>query len=270
MEQVGYWTWAVAESKRKYELSSHHVLAPAATATSHGDSWEEQAFAEDASGLLGGCVWPPRSYNCSFCRREFRSAQALGGHMNVHRRDRARLRQSPVPQTYEPVLNPCQSFEFHEYPSRSDQIYTFFYHSANSDSDPIRVSDQNQKVSSQKRVSSHGSISPIIPEHHHKNMVSLSIPSSSGKKPKISESSNRAKEDYPALDLSESLNPTLTNTSSDEEVASCKRRRIDANPLIFFQKPSPILDRCHPQSEMHKLCSSSMEELDLELRLGVK
>ncbi|XP_010918822.1 zinc finger protein 11-like [Elaeis guineensis] len=47
------------------------------------------------SDLIGGFLWPPRSYTCSFCKREFRSAQALGGHMNVHRRDRARLRQSP-------------------------------------------------------------------------------------------------------------------------------------------------------------------------------
>lgn len=38
--------------------------------------------------------WPARNYACSFCKREFRSAQALGGHMNVHRRDRARLRSS--------------------------------------------------------------------------------------------------------------------------------------------------------------------------------
>lgn len=38
--------------------------------------------------------WPPRSYRCSFCRRLFTSAQALGGHMNVHRRDRARYRLS--------------------------------------------------------------------------------------------------------------------------------------------------------------------------------
>ncbi|CAM0874255.1 unnamed protein product [Alopecurus aequalis] len=53
-------------------------------------SWEEQAFARDAAANL--LVWPPRSYSCTFCRREFRSAQALGGHMNVHRRDRARLR----------------------------------------------------------------------------------------------------------------------------------------------------------------------------------
>jgi len=44
---------------------------------------------------VNGFPWPPRSYTCSFCRKEFKSAQALGGHMNVHRRDRARLRQSP-------------------------------------------------------------------------------------------------------------------------------------------------------------------------------
>ncbi|KAF2318882.1 hypothetical protein GH714_011431 [Hevea brasiliensis] len=61
-------------------------------------SWEEKAFAEDAPRTLGGCMWPPRSYSCSFCKREFRSAQALGGHMNVHRRDRARLKQSLIPQ----------------------------------------------------------------------------------------------------------------------------------------------------------------------------
>ncbi|XVE77894.1 hypothetical protein DITRI_Ditri13aG0100500 [Diplodiscus trichospermus] len=39
-----------------------------------------------------GLTWPPKYYTCSFCKREFRSAQALGGHMNVHRKDRARLR----------------------------------------------------------------------------------------------------------------------------------------------------------------------------------
>ncbi|KAL4341132.1 hypothetical protein GQ457_08G010880 [Hibiscus cannabinus] len=67
---------------------------------SSNESWEEKAFAEDAAGCLGlggRCIWPPRSYTCSFCRREFRSAQALGGHMNVHRRDRAKLKQSHSP-----------------------------------------------------------------------------------------------------------------------------------------------------------------------------
>ncbi|CAL5081402.1 unnamed protein product [Urochloa decumbens] len=31
------------------------------------------------------------SHTCGYCKREFRSAQGLGGHMNVHRMDRARL-----------------------------------------------------------------------------------------------------------------------------------------------------------------------------------
>ena len=30
-----------------------------------------------------------RSYECSFCKRGFTNAQALGGHMNIHRKDRA-------------------------------------------------------------------------------------------------------------------------------------------------------------------------------------
>ncbi|XP_057472829.1 transcriptional regulator SUPERMAN-like [Actinidia eriantha] len=38
--------------------------------------------------------WPQRNYPCGFCRKQFKSAQALGGHMNVHRRERAKLRDS--------------------------------------------------------------------------------------------------------------------------------------------------------------------------------
>ncbi|KAA3485411.1 transcriptional regulator SUPERMAN-like isoform X2 [Gossypium australe] len=56
-----------------------------------------QGFEED---YLSGFSWPPRSYTCSFCERGFRSAQALGGHMNVHRRDKARLRQLPPPMDH--------------------------------------------------------------------------------------------------------------------------------------------------------------------------
>ncbi|KAM2212212.1 hypothetical protein COP1_022408 [Malus domestica] len=50
---------------------------------------------EEEDYNIDGFSWPPRLYTCSFCKREFRSAQALGGHMNVHRRDRARLKGSP-------------------------------------------------------------------------------------------------------------------------------------------------------------------------------
>ncbi|KAH7517347.1 zinc finger protein 8 [Ziziphus jujuba] len=33
-----------------------------------------------------------RSYECVFCKRGFTTAQALGGHMNIHRKDRAKTR----------------------------------------------------------------------------------------------------------------------------------------------------------------------------------
>ncbi|KAJ4835279.1 hypothetical protein Tsubulata_002797 [Turnera subulata] len=33
-----------------------------------------------------------KSYSCTFCKRGFSNAQALGGHMNIHRKERAKLR----------------------------------------------------------------------------------------------------------------------------------------------------------------------------------
>ncbi|XP_020213690.1 transcriptional regulator SUPERMAN [Cajanus cajan] len=70
-----------------------------------------------------GSSWTARNYACSFCKREFKSAQALGGHMNVHRRDRARLRsslpsswvsESPKPN---PSIKPNNPYPTHLSPS---------------------------------------------------------------------------------------------------------------------------------------------------------
>ncbi|CAO2818809.1 unnamed protein product [Amaranthus hypochondriacus] len=43
-----------------------------------------------------------RSYDCVFCQRGFTTAQALGGHMNIHRKDRA---TNPTP-TNKPNFSP--------------------------------------------------------------------------------------------------------------------------------------------------------------------
>ncbi|XP_022145395.1 zinc finger protein 11-like [Momordica charantia] len=72
------------------------------------DSWEIRAFAEDTGNIMG-TTWPPRFYTCTFCRREFRSAQALGGHMNVHRRDRARFHHQTQPNSIQPISSPSSS-----------------------------------------------------------------------------------------------------------------------------------------------------------------
>lgn len=36
-----------------------------------------------------------RSYECSYCKRGFTNAQALGGHMNIHRKDKAKAKAKP-------------------------------------------------------------------------------------------------------------------------------------------------------------------------------
>ncbi|CAN6170483.1 unnamed protein product [Urochloa humidicola] len=100
MEQMAKYYWGMLSATRAGTATSSSLRSswpPPAHGSGGEPSWEELAFARDAAGHLGGCVWPPRSYTCTFCRREFRSAQALGGHMNVHRRDRARLRQCASP-----------------------------------------------------------------------------------------------------------------------------------------------------------------------------
>nr|XP_043620227.1 transcriptional regulator SUPERMAN-like [Erigeron canadensis] len=48
-----------------------------------------------------GFSWPQRNFMCTFCNKEYKSAQALGGHMNVHRRDRAKLRLSSPPLAHD-------------------------------------------------------------------------------------------------------------------------------------------------------------------------
>ncbi|CAN0842871.1 Zinc finger protein 10 [Linum grandiflorum] len=72
------WIWNPHNDRTGQEDIHHHE---------EESSWEVKAFEEDITNL----TWPPRSYSCSFCRREFRSAQALGGHMNIHRRLRPKL-----------------------------------------------------------------------------------------------------------------------------------------------------------------------------------
>ncbi|XXG87359.1 hypothetical protein AAC387_Pa11g2068 [Persea americana] len=49
-----------------------------------------------------------RFYACVFCKRGFSTAQALGGHMNIHRRDRAR-QQTPPSISNRPGHEPAYS-----------------------------------------------------------------------------------------------------------------------------------------------------------------
>ncbi|WOG89142.1 hypothetical protein DCAR_0208378 [Daucus carota subsp. sativus] len=100
----------------------------------------------------------PRTYECNFCKRGFSNAQALGGHMNIHRKDKAKLKQtSPIPESRSQqfleipktalspatnlVINPTRS----TFPERRDAVaanWTWNYSSENRDTASIMRSDQ--------------------------------------------------------------------------------------------------------------------------------
>ncbi|KAK4732517.1 hypothetical protein R3W88_025505 [Solanum pinnatisectum] len=48
---------------------------------------ESEKFNDDNTGI-------GRSYECNFCKRGFTNAQALGGHMNIHRKDKLKAKQN--------------------------------------------------------------------------------------------------------------------------------------------------------------------------------
>ncbi|KAL6142153.1 hypothetical protein ACLB2K_060436 [Fragaria x ananassa] len=64
-----------------------------------------------------------KSYACTFCKQGFSNAQALGGHMNIHRRDRARIiRQYSEDQNQGSSSDAvkCSSTSAHHDPLRAD------------------------------------------------------------------------------------------------------------------------------------------------------
>ncbi|XP_022145654.1 transcriptional regulator SUPERMAN-like [Momordica charantia] len=213
----------------------------------YNESWEEQAFAEDAAaaGRLGGCVWPPRSYSCSFCRREFRSAQALGGHMNVHRRDRARLKQSPNPQNF-PNFTPTLPFQFS--PSHHQLIST---------------------SSSTTHPSCSGFCSDELDPRPTRSDSRISCPRVMDKDHVI-EAAGFSNEGQLNFGLRqprpEEEEDDDDNGGRDETGAAtgCKKRKTDDEKSIQFYH----LHHHHIQSEVIGISSSQLHDVDLELRLG--
>ncbi|XP_052206908.1 transcriptional regulator TAC1-like [Diospyros lotus] len=54
--------------------------------TSSDDADQPEKVNDDGEGTR-------RSYECTFCKRGFTNAQALGGHMNIHRKHKAKAKQ---------------------------------------------------------------------------------------------------------------------------------------------------------------------------------
>ncbi|KAL2336567.1 hypothetical protein Fmac_011013 [Flemingia macrophylla] len=291
-------------SKRKYTTSSSLDAYPS---SNNEHSWEEQAFANDAA--WSSCIWPPRSYPCSFCRREFRSAQALGGHMNVHRRDRARLKQPYSPQNEVPSddhekTQPQNSAQIsftssgYLYPSSVSGLD----HKTNPVSDSyshVPASPSNILATSVNKRTREKALIPLynssfIFNGSHESSPALSFKSWSNltedlgfcsrrldpeagveKKLKALDFGCRSEGDNANTDAAVSLNLFISQTyplvqfETKETDASFKKRKADASTIAFFPKSCSV-DMHHMQSQLFEFSRSSIEELDLELRLGYR
>ncbi|KAJ7979916.1 transcriptional regulator TAC1-like [Quillaja saponaria] len=70
-----------------------------------------------------------RSYKCTFCKRGFTNAQALGGHMNIHRKDRAKNKQFTGNSSNPRKPNEDQSMSsryISPFPTEATKIYPVF------------------------------------------------------------------------------------------------------------------------------------------------
>ncbi|XP_047335407.1 probable transcriptional regulator RABBIT EARS [Impatiens glandulifera] len=237
-----------------------------------GDSWEEKAFAEDASGGLGGCIWPPRSYSCSFCRREFRSAQALGGHMNVHRRDRARLKQLPSPHTeslsygHDLEVNKPIVSHVHQYPS-----WVGYQEAYNPKADQEQYDDgvSGLPMSLPSSVSIQGKLD--LEENQKKPSILLCS------WPNLSNDKNSQVLDHETRTIDLSINLNLVHTKrppspprgeEEEEFVGLKRRRIESSLIPMIIPKPTLVGRGHRLEGLEIHSPGLMEGLDLELRLG--
>ncbi|KAK7385713.1 hypothetical protein VNO78_31525 [Psophocarpus tetragonolobus] len=275
-----YWMYV----KREQILKSHsHLEAPIGDAennNSNSYSWEERAFAEDTARILGGSMWPPKSYSCTFCKREFRSAQALGGHMNIHRRDRARLKQY---HNYEPLHHHhkndfIKSFLGNHHfsaPDISTQIECGLSASYSSPATKITTtkfsSISTQENCGQHKFSPYSSSSSII-------LGQMGSPNSE------QEGVVKAREynfngmgccNYVETNLSVGLTSTSGQKSSptvpcgDRAKIGPKRLKTSISSLPLFLKPcSNDQSLAFQPTEIPLGLNHGMEDLDLELRLG--
>jgi len=95
--------------------------------TSSEDSDEQEVQDE--------CIVTKRSYDCTFCKRGFTNARALGGHMNIHRKERTNYKAkqgtpnsspfvpavvSSQPSTYYCILEPPRNYDMYHQTSKTN------------------------------------------------------------------------------------------------------------------------------------------------------
>ncbi|KAI4311312.1 hypothetical protein MLD38_036218 [Melastoma candidum] len=124
-----------------------------------------------------------RSYGCMFCKRGFTNAQALGGHMNIHRKDRVKgkghlhhLNQVPVSSTNDgkKTLSDVVNGLIDPEPVGGERSYPMSQY----------ASQVQRSIADQNKLFQTPAASPISPKHKRSFMesdFSVRIPQSLGR-----------------------------------------------------------------------------------------
>ncbi|XP_038888824.1 protein LATE FLOWERING-like [Benincasa hispida] len=82
---------------------NHIPTTTAVTVTTEEEDQSSKTTTEETDQISNE-MGSGRSYECVFCKRGFTTAQALGGHMNIHRKDRVKTKPN-TPSKPEPFNN---------------------------------------------------------------------------------------------------------------------------------------------------------------------
>ncbi|KAG5052983.1 hypothetical protein AAZX31_02G234400 [Glycine max] len=252
-------------------------------------SWEERAFAEDAARILGGNMWPQRSYSCTFCTRDFKSAQALGGHMNIHQRDRARLKQqnhlSPHHKNHHFIIKSLlgnNKLHFSSAPEISTQLDCGLTHHACYSSSPATTITTTRLFScissTQDQNCGHHNFSPSSSNSCSSSIILGHVGSPNSEQEGVVKArdykfNGLGCSNYVETSLSVGLTSMFGQNSSspttvpcgDRSNNSCKRLRSSiVSSLPLFPKPCSN----DKSSAFQPVVHGTVEDLDLELRLG--
>ncbi|KAK9724389.1 hypothetical protein RND81_05G069200 [Saponaria officinalis] len=183
-----------------------------------------------------------RTYECSYCKRGFTNAQALGGHMNIHRKDKAKAKHDQQQQHqqnyyYSNNSTPTISYNNHNIINEGLSSYTNYNHPSNYNSAP--------------QMGIYGANYNYYQSYNNYSFVNTPQQTIYGTN------------DFP------SEKTHLFELHEDRHHHHHRRRRhhLDADLSLRANNSSSMVDYLH-QSEENKNNEDKYGAIDLELRLG--